>query len=271
MLDRFNAQITANSPVLAAGPANGIVAKCAARGGADLIVSSPMHTPRSMGFPTRVIADFGGEESKRMVEIFWQVANSTPLVVGLDANDIFSIDHDKLLDRFADTGISGVANLPSVQHFGDPYRTRSTKMRRGFNREIELLQRSHARDLFTVGFVYYPDDARAMVQAGADMIIATAGHTQGGSTSYPEQSFDEAIAKIAPTIEAALQENADVFCLGHGGPFNSARSTEVLYERTRAVGVYATSGLDRIPIEVAIKKKIEGYKEAVLADLRVSS
>ncbi len=270
MTERFRAQIAADAPIVAAGPANGIVAKCAARAGADLIVSSTMHTPRSMGFPTRVIADFGGEESKKMIDIFWQVVNTAPLVVGLDANDILSLDHERLLDRFADSGISGVANLPSVQHFGDPYRTRSTKMRRGFNREIELIERAHARGLFSVGFVFYPDDARDMVRAGADMIIATAGHTQGGSTGYAEQSFDEAIGKIAPTIEAALAENADVICLGHGGPFNSPASTSELYARTKAVGVYATAGLDRIPIEKAIKKKIEDYKSPILADLRAS-
>lgn len=270
MIDRFTAQIDADSPVVAAGPANGIVAKCAARAGIDLIITSPMHTSRSLGFPTRILADFGGEASKKMLEIFWQVVE-VPLVAGLDANDIESMDHERLLDKFQALGISGVCNLPSAQHFGDAPRTRWTKMGRGFNREIDLLAAAHRRGLYTVGFVFKPDDAKALVQAGADMIVATAGHTQGGSTGYPEQSYDEALAKIAPTIDAALDENARVLALGHGGPFNSPESTRELYARSKASGVYATAGLDRIPIEIAIKKKLEEYKEPILADLRVRS
>lgn len=270
MIDRFETQRAMDSPVVAAGPANGIVAKCAARAGIDVIITSPMHTSRSLGFPTRIIADFGGEASKKMLETFWQVVD-VPLVAGLDANDIQSMDHERLLDKFQALGISGVCNLPSAQHFGDAPRIRWTKMRRGFNREIDLLKAAHARGLYTVGFVYYPDDARTLVQAGADMIIATAGHTQGGSNGYPAQSYDEALAKIVPTIDAALEENPQVVALGHGGPFNSPESTRELYARSRATGVYATAALDRIPIEVAIKKKLEEYKEPLIADLRIRS
>lgn len=269
MIDRFRAQVDADSPVVAAGPANGIVAKCAARAGIDLIITSPMHTSRSLGFPTRVLADFGGAASKKMLETFWQVVE-VPLVAGLDANDIESMDHNRLLDRFQALGISGVCNLPSAQHFGDAPRTRWTKMGRGFNREIDLLALAHQRGLYTVGFVFYPDDARALIQVGADMIVASAGHTQGGSTGYPEQSYDDAIAKIAPTVDAALDENSETLTLGHGGPFNSPESTRELYARSRASGVYATAGLDRIPIEIAIKKKIEEYKAPIIADLKVS-
>lgn len=267
LIDRFRAQIEADSPVVAAGPANGIVAKCAARAGVDLIISSPMHTSRSLGFPTRVLADFGGEASKKMLEIFWQVAD-VPLIAGLDANDIESMDHERLLDKFQAIGISGVCNLPSAQHFGDAPRIRWTKMGRGFNREIDLLAAAHARGLYTVGFVFNADDARALVRAGADMIVATAGHTQGGSNGHAEQTYDEALAKIVPTIDAALDENPDVVALGHGGPFNSAESTRELYARSQASGVYATAGLDRIPIEIAVKKKLEEYRAPIIAELR---
>ncbi len=267
MIDRFGSQVGADRPVVAAGPANGIVAKCASRAGVDLVITSPMHTSRSLGFPTRVIADFGGAASEKMMKIFWQVVD-VPLVAGLDANDIESMDHNRLLDRFQNLGISGVCNLPSAQHFGDAPRTRWTKMGRGFNREIDLLSLAHQRGLYTVGFVFNAEDARALIQVGADMIVASAGHTQGGSTGYPEQTYDEAISKIAPTIDAALNENGATIALGHGGPFNTPESTRELYARSQAAGIYATAGLDRNPIEIAIKKKIEEYKAPIIADLR---
>jgi len=258
--DRLRGVVTAGAPIVASQPCNGIVAKCTALGGADLIIYTTMATPRSMGFPTRVIEDFHGDRSLKMHETYWQVVHDTPLIAGLDANDIESLDHGRLVDRFIEAGAAGIANMPTAQMFGDPYRTRATKTRHGFDQELALIATAHAKGLFTVGYVYYADDARAMLDAGADMIIATCGHSQGGTNGYPEQSYDHALGRIAPVVSAVREASSDAFCLAHGGPFVSPEASAHLYDAVPVNGIYLGSGLDRIPIERGVREVIEAYK-----------
>ena len=260
ILERLARVVESGSPIVAAAPCNGIAAKCAALGGVDLIIYSTMGTSRSMGFPTRIIEDFHGNRSLLMHTEFATVVDDTPLIAGLDASDIWSLDHVRLIDKFIDAGVSGVANLPSAQMYDDPFRIRAKNTRHGFEQELDLIAKANERGLFTVGFVYYPEDALAMIESGADLIIATCGHTQGGTAGYPEQSMDDAIGRIAPVAQAVKESGRDVFCLGHGGPFNSPESTRTLYDRTRVDGLYGGSALDRIPIEAAVRTVMEQYK-----------
>jgi predicted TIM-barrel enzyme len=270
VLTRLNATIDSGEPIVAAGPANGIAGKCAALGGADLIIYSSLGTSRSMGFPTRAIDDFRGDRSMRIHDVLWEVVDEVPLIAGLDASDIFSLDHERLVDRFVLAGASGVANLPSSQMYGDHFRAGAgATPRHGMHQELQLLSVAHERRLFTVGYAYRVDDALAMIDAGADMIIATCGNTQGGTAGYPEQSYDEALAKIVPVVDAVRDRMPDVLCLGHGGPFNSPEASAVLYERAEVDGIYACSALDRIPIELAVRRVVEEYK-APLAEARAS-
>jgi len=263
LLEQLGATVQSNAPIVAAGPCNGIAAKCAALGGADLIIYTTMGTSRSMGFATRIIEDFRGDRSVAMHTAFSEVIRDTPLIAGLDATDIWSLDHERFVDRFLQLGVSGVANLPSAQMYGDPFRRRAKNTRHGFEQELSLVSVAHARGLFTVGYVYYADDAEAMIDAGADMIVATCGLTQGGSKGYPEQSMESALEKVAPVIAAAKAKKSDVLCLGHGGPFNSPESTETLYAQTAADGIYGCSALDRIPIEIAVREVMKGYKAPI--------
>lgn len=260
IIERLSRSVEAGTPIVGASPCNGIAAKCAARAGADFIVATPVNTSRSMGFPTRLIADFRAARTMEMFEVFEQVVNDVPLIVGLDAADVFSLDHRKLLDRFQAAGVDGFTNLPTVQMYANQYRYRATNTRRGFETEVKLIAAAHARGLFTVGYVYYADDAVAMLDAGADVIVATAGLTQGGTDGYPEQTYEQALAKIKPVAEAVKAHSSRAFCIGHGGPFNSPEASAVLYENTVVDGIFAGSALDRIPIEVEVRAVIEAYK-----------
>lgn len=261
ILERLDASLASNSPVIAAGPCSGIAAKCAGKGGADLIIYSALGVSRSMGFPTRQIEDFYGDRTMKIHKIFNEVVEDTPLIAGLDASDIFSLDHERLIKRFVDAGASGVSNIPSSQIYGDEFRMGAgATPRHGMHQELHLLAAARDYGLFTVGYAFKAGDALDMVGAGVDVIIATAGHTQGGTAGYPKQSYDDALAKINNIVDAVKEKNSGVLCLGHGGPFNSVESTEVLYERSNVDGFYGGSALDRIPIEAAVTKIVQEYK-----------
>ncbi len=261
VLARVQEVVASGAPLIAAGPANGIAAKCAALAGADLIISSTLGLSRSMGFATRAVGDFRGDRSLALHQTFFEVVPDTPMIAGLDASDIFSLDHGRLIERFVAAGVSGIANIPSSQMFGDEFRAGAgATPRHGIHQEAALISAGREHDLFTVGLAYRPDDALLLMDAGADLVIATCGHTSGGSAGYPEQSYDEATARIAAVVDAVKSRDPLLPCLGHGGPFNSPESTEVLYARTAVDGFYGCSAFDRIPIERAVTEILRQYK-----------
>ena len=268
IIERLSLSIANNQPIIAANASVGISAKCAGLAGADLIIYSTMGKSRLKGFPTRIIGDFGGDLSMKIQRDMWQVVENTPLISGLDANDTDSLDHDRLLDRFVAAGISGVCNLPTVQMYCDTFRIRATKTFHGFNSELDLIRKAHMRNLYSVGFVFYAEDALAMMEAGADMIVATCGATQGGMSGYAHMDVDLAIERIAKVVTAVKRADPGVLCLGHGGPFNDPKSTRMLYDQTDCDGYFGGSSIERIPIETAVKSVIEDYKKPVIAELK---
>lgn len=268
IIGRLSDTLSSNQPIIAANASVGISAKCAGLAGADLIIYSTMGLSRFKGFPTRIVGDFGGNLSMKLQRDMWQVVKDTPLIAGLDANDTDSLDHNRLLDRFVDAGISGVCNLPTVQLYCDTFRIRATRTFHGFNNEVELIRKTHERNLYAVGFVFYADDALAMMDAGADMIIATCGATQGGMAGYAPIDVDVAIQRITKVVTATKTTNAKVLCLGHGGPFNSPESTRILYDQTGCDGYFGGSSIERIPVEAAVKAVIECFKAPIIKDLK---
>ncbi|MGI6739299.1 MAG: phosphoenolpyruvate hydrolase family protein [Christensenellales bacterium] len=256
------------NPIIAAGASNGIVGKCAEIAGADLIIFSTLGRSRWMGFPTRIIGDFGGRLSMEILRDLWMVVKNTPLIAGLDANDIESLDHSKLLDLFLEKGISGVCNLPTIQFYCDQFRNRTKSYLHGFENECELINKCRKRGFFGAGFVFYPKDAEAMVDAGADMIIATCGATQGGSQGYMPMDEEIAIERIGVIASSVKSRNPEVFVLGHGGPFNSPESTHLLYSRTQVDGYYGGSSIERIPVEKAVKEVVTQFKAPKLSELK---
>lgn len=265
---RLRATNGAKHPIVAVGASNGIVGKCSELSGADFIVFSVLGKSRWMGFPTRIMGDFSGNLTMEILRDLWMVVKDTPLIAGLDANDIESLDHDRLLDRFVQQGISGVCNLPTIQFYCDQFRSRSQSYLHGFENECALIAKSRRRNLLGVGFVFYPADAQAMVDAGADVIIATCGPTQGGSAGYPPMNAAIAIEKIGAIAQAAKAKNPQVFVLGHGGPFNTPESTRLLYDQTRVDGYFGGSSIERIPVEQAVYDIVRQYKAPVLSQLK---
>lgn len=259
--EQLRATVAQGAPIIAAGSASGIAAKCAALAGADLIIASSLGLSRSMGFATRAVGDFRGDRTLALHQTFFEVVERTPILAGLDANDIFSLDHDRLVERFVAAGSSGIGNLPSSQMFGDEFRAGAgATPRHGMHQEAHLIAVAHERGLFAFGVASRPDDALLLVDSGADLIIATCGHTAGGTAGYPDQTYDDAVRGISAIVSAVRERDAGVFSLGHGGPFNSAQSTEVLYERTDVDGFFGGSAFDRIPIERGVTTVLQAYK-----------
>ena len=51
----------------------------------------------------------------------------------------------------------------------------------GYGLEVDMIRAAHALDLLTTPYVFNPDEARAMAEAGADIVVAHMGVTTGGA------------------------------------------------------------------------------------------
>lgn len=260
ILKRLRATVAANQPILAAGASMGIVAKCAELAGADLLLVYSTGRSRFMGLPTTPL----GDSNSDTLAIYDEIANvveRTPIIGGVEAIDPRFMRLGRLVDRFQATGYDGLINFPTIANLPDRRRIRGD-VGLGFEREVELVRLARGREFFSMVYAYSADDARAFVDAGADVVVAHAGWTAGGlvGATSSTRSISDAVQLVTDVLRAALDRRSDVIPLAHGGPFSEPDDTKILYRDTPAVGFVGASSIERIPIERAITDVVARFK-----------
>jgi predicted TIM-barrel enzyme len=268
VLNRLKAQIAENRAVVGAGAGTGISAKFIERGGADLVIiynsgrfrmagHSSMCGLLPLGDANAIVMEMGLRE-------VLPVVRDVPVLAGVNGTDP-TRDLSVFLDQVAEAGFSGVNNFPTVGLFDGRIRQELEASGLGFEREVEMIRLAHEKELFTAVYVFTPDEAKAMVSAGADAVIAHMGLTVGGSIGMAADgafSLDDACVRTQAIGEAALRENPDVVVLCHGGPIATAEDAEYVMTRTNAVGFVGASSMERLPVEDALVATTEAFKAA---------
>jgi predicted TIM-barrel enzyme len=282
ILEALATETSQGRPILGAGCSAGIIAKSAESGGADLIIVYSTGRSRMMGLPTTMITVTSNATTLEMVDELSNVVEKTPLIAGVEANDIFCLDLKASLRRFLDKDFSGVINFPTVGLYENLI-TGGMELRRfteamaagyrarhwGWSREVEMIRILREWDVFTMCYVFTAPDAVDMVNAGVDAVCVHVGPTMGGATGYaPVEDTDQLLARAQQVMVAAKQARPDVLCLIHGGPFYDPESTRVVYERTEAVGFVAASAIERIPVERAVGGVCASYKQLPMPKLQ---
>ena len=266
ILKRLNRTIKEGRPIVAAGSSAGIIAKCAELGGADLIMVYSSGRERLRGLQTNIVEN-SNEETLKMFQEIQNVVQDTPIVGGIHATEPPDSDLTKMVKRFVDTGFSGIINFPTFGFFDDKnWRKVREAQGIGFSREIELIRIAHNMDVFTMAYVFYPADARAMAEAGVDVMVAHVGGTAGGLVGFDSIAapMKAAAALVQKIIKATKKVNPNIICLAHGGPIVFPEDTKYIYEHTDAVGFVGASSIERIPVEKAVQEAVEGFKGIAL-------
>jgi predicted TIM-barrel enzyme len=262
--DALLRQVADGRPVLAAGSSCGLVAKCAALGGADLLIVYSTGLSRLMGLPTSRIGDSNARTLELAAEIR-NVVSDVPVIGGVEAWDPLRLDLDALLDRFWQAGYSGVINYPTISTMGETWRNRRGRVGLGFEREVEMISLARRKDIFTMAYVATASDAKRMAEAGADCIVPHVGATRGGLAGHEGgQGIAAAVQRINEINSAALAVRDDVILLAHGGAVAEPEDTSEVYRLTNCVGFVGASSIERIPIERAVKAAAEAFKEVSL-------
>jgi predicted TIM-barrel enzyme len=124
-----------------------------------------------------------------------------------------------------------------------------------------MISQARAMDLLTCPYVHNPDEARAMAEAGADIIVPHMGLTTkgmiGASTAIDLPAAAERVQAMA---EVAWRVRPDVLVLCHGGPIAEPADVAEIFRRTRGIaGFFGASSIERLPTEPAIVRQVQAF------------
>ena len=270
VVDRVHGVRSTGRALLVVSAGAGIIASSAARAGADLLVVYSSSRYRMAGLGSLAALLPIGDANAIVLDLASEIAplaGTTPVLVGVCASDPFR-PVPALLAEIRAAGYSGVQNFPTVGLYGSALQASLDDIGMGFDREIDLVTAARAADLYTAPFVFSPDQAVAMVNAGADAIVPHLGLTTGGAIGANRVlSTVEAAERVATIADAARHIRADVTVLFHGGPASGPAAVQAILDRAPQVdGFVSASATERLPVEAAV----EGAVSAMLT-LRTSS
>lgn len=178
ILRRLNKAIAEAKPILGAGCSAGLIAKCAEIGGADLIIVYSTGKSRLMGLPTSQIGDSNGI-TLGMFEELHNVVENTPLIAGVEGVDPRKLDLEELITPFIETGYSGIINFPTIAIVGERRIAERESVGLGYTREVEMIRMANKKGVFTMAYVFSPEEAKQMVEADVDCLVAHVRERKG--------------------------------------------------------------------------------------------
>ena len=256
LLQRFRVKIAEGRPIIGGGAGTGLSAKCEEAGGIDLIVvyNSGRYRMAGRGSLAGLLAYGNANEIVcEMAHEVLPVVRHTPVIAGVNGTDPFMI-HDEFFDRLIRLGFSGVQNFPTVGLIDGTFRANLEETGMGYALEVDMIAKAHAHDLLTTPYVFSEAEAKAMTEAGADVVVCHLGLTTGGAIGAETAlTLDACIASIDAWSAAARSVRGDVIVLCHGGPIATPADAQYVLDRCADChGFYGASSLERLPVETAL-------------------
>jgi predicted TIM-barrel enzyme len=263
-LARLRAQVERGRAIIGAGAGTGLSAKLAEAGGADLIIIYNSGRYRMAGRGSLAgLMPYGDANAivMDMAQEVLPVVRETPVLAGVCGTDPFRL-MPQFLEEVKRAGFSGVQNFPTVGLIDGTFRAGLEETGMGYDLEVEMIRQARGLDLLTAPYVFAEDEARAMADAGADVLVPHMGLTTGGSIGAETAlTLDEAVERVQALHDAAAAVNPDVLCLCHGGPIAEPDDARHVIERTTGVvGFFGASSMERLPTEVAMTENMRRFK-----------
>jgi predicted TIM-barrel enzyme len=263
-LEHFRAMIAKGEPIVGGGAGTGLSAKCEEAGGIDLIVIYNSGRYRMAGRGSLSGLMPYGDANAIVMEMAAEVlpvVKSTPVIAGVCGTDPFR-RMDVFLDEVKHIGFAGVQNFPTVGLIDGTFRANLEETGMGYGLEVEMIALANAKGLLTTPYVFCEDDARAMAEAGADIIVCHLGLTTGGAIGAETAlKLSDCPALVERWATAALEVKKDAIILVHGGPVAEPADADFIMKNTSIChGFYGASSMERLPVEVAIRDQTRAFK-----------
>lgn len=264
LLTRFREMIARGEPIIGGGAGTGLSAKCEEAGGIDLIViyNSGRYRMAGRGSLAGLLA-YGNANDivMDMAKEVLPVVKHTPVLAGVNGTDPFC-QFDKFLDDIKAIGFSGVQNFPTVGLIDGNFRANLEETGMGYALEVDMIRLAHEKGLLTTPYVFSAQDAVAMTQAGADIIVPHMGLTTGGNIGAETAlTLADCVPLINEWSQAAKNVREDVIVLCHGGPIATPEDAAYIMRQCPLVnGFYGASSMERLPTESALTETTRQFK-----------
>ncbi|URQ60271.1 phosphoenolpyruvate hydrolase family protein [Pantoea alhagi] len=264
LLENFRAMIARGEPIIGGGAGTGLSAKCEEAGGIDLIViyNSGRYRMAGRGSLAGLLAYGNANEIVvDMAKEVLPVVKKTPVLAGVNGTDPFC-HFDKFLDDLKALGFSGVQNFPTVGLIDGNFRANLEETGMGYGLEVEMIRLAHQKDMLTTPYVFSEQDAVAMTEAGADIIVPHMGLTTGGNIGAETAlKLEDCVPLITAWAEAAKAVREDIIVLCHGGPISTPEDAQYIMDNCPLCdGFYGASSMERLPTEVALTNTTKQFK-----------
>ena len=264
LLEKFQGMAARREPIVGGGAGTGLSAKCEEAGGIDLIViyNSGRYRMAGRGSLSGLLAY--GNANEIVVDMGREVLTAvshTPVLAGVNGTDPF-MDPEVFLPELARLGFSGVQNFPTVGLIDGVFRANLEETGMGYAEEVAVIRQAREVDLFTTPYVFSEEDAQAMTEAGADIIVCHMGLTTGGSIgAETAKTLDDCVGLVSAWSAAARAVREDVLVLCHGGPISMPDDAQyVLRNAEHCHGFYGASSMERLPTERALTDQTKRFK-----------
>ena len=265
LLEKFHDMIRRGRTIVGGGAGIGLSAKCEEAGGIDLIVIYNSGRYRMAGRGSLAGLMAYGNANEIVMEMAAEVlpvVQNTPVLAGVNGTDPFCL-FDKFLDDLKAVGFSGVQNFPTVGLIDGVFRSNLEETGMSYGLEVDMIAQARGKDMLTTPYIFGEDDAVAMTEAGADIVVCHLGLTTGGSIGAETTlKLADCPALVERWAEAALRVNKEVIVLVHGGPVSQPEDAAFVLENTENChGFYGASSMERLPTEVALTEQTRKFKQ----------
>ena len=273
ILARFRAQIARGEPIIGGGAGTGLSAVSEEAGGIDLLVvyNSGRYRMAGRGSSAGLLA-YGNANQivKEMAYEVLPVVKRTPVLAGVCATDPFMMPR-LFLKELRELGFSGIQNFPTVGLIEGELRATLEETGMSYQMEVDCVRLAREMDMLTTPYVFNCDEAAAMTEAGADVVVAHMGCTSGGTIGAKTvKTLESCVDRIQAIVDTCKEIRDDVIMLCHGGPIAMPEDARFIIDAVQGIdGFYGASSTERFPTEVAIKQQIERFKAIRLPAARV--
>jgi len=189
------------------------------------------------------------------------IVRDTPVLAGVCGTDPFRL-MDVFLREVLDAGFAGVQNFPTVGLIDGTFRANLEETGMGYGLEVDMVRCAREFGLLCAPYVFDPDQAVAMTEAGADVLVPHMGLTTKGTIgAQTAKTLDQCVEDIQAMRDAAVRVRDDVIVLCHGGPLAEPEDAQYVLDRTEGiVGFFGASSMERLPTEVAMTENMKRFK-----------
>ena len=264
ILKDFREQTAQGKILVGVGAGTGITAKCSEKADADMLIIYNSGRFRMAGRGSLSGLLSYGDANKIVQEMGHEVlpiVKKTPVLAGVCGTDPFRVMEIFLKDLKAQ-GFNGVQNFPTVGLIDGKFRANLEETGMGYGLEVDMIREAHKLDMLTCPYVFDPDQAKSMAEAGADILVAHMGLTTKGSIGAETAlTLDDCCIKIREIIAAGREVNPEIMVICHGGPIADPEDAAYVIGKVPEIdGFFGASSIERLASERGMTAQAASFK-----------